>query len=167
MQRFKNILVFTDGGPRGKAVLERAAVLAQENKARLTALSVIESLPYELQQLIAAAHPADLWELAVNAQKQKLAGLVQRVCKANVDAATKVLEGSPFVEVIKEVLRHKHDLVMMAAEGKGGVETPVTVFSNDRCGRMNASGSGCLQKQLPSFQNANICSHNWFLKTGQ
>lgn len=41
---------------------------------------------------------------------------------------------------------------------------PVTVFSNDRYGRMNASGSGCLQKQLPSFQNANICSHNWFLK---
>ena len=34
----------------------------------------------------------------------------------------KVLGGSPFIEVIKEVLRQGHDLVMMAAEGEGGVE---------------------------------------------
>ena len=68
MQRFKNILVFIDRGPHSKAVLQRAAVLAQINKAKLTALSVIESLPHELQQLIAAAHPSDLWELAANEQ---------------------------------------------------------------------------------------------------
>jgi universal stress protein E len=121
MQRFKNILVFTDGGPRSKAVLQRAVVLAQINKARLTALSVIESLPKELQQLIAAAHPSDLWELAVKEQKQKLESLVQRICKGDGDVTTKVLEGSPFVEVIREALRQKHDLVMMAAEGKGGI----------------------------------------------
>ncbi len=49
MQRFKNILVFTDGGPRSRVALERAAALAKSNKARLTALSVLESLPVELQ----------------------------------------------------------------------------------------------------------------------
>ena len=34
MQRFKNILVFTDGDSRSRAVLERAAALATRNKAQ-------------------------------------------------------------------------------------------------------------------------------------
>ena len=121
MQRFKNILVFTDGGPRSRVALERAAALAESNKARLTALSVLESLPVELQRLIAAIHLADLWEQAVKERKQKLDRLVSRVWGENVDFTTKVLGGSPFIEVIKEAVRQEHDLVMMAAEGEGGV----------------------------------------------
>ena len=32
MQRFKNILVVTDGGPRSRGALERAAALAEEKR---------------------------------------------------------------------------------------------------------------------------------------
>ena len=60
MQRFKKILVFTDGGPRSRVALDRAAALAERNKAQLTALSVLESLPRELHCLMAAVHPSDL-----------------------------------------------------------------------------------------------------------
>jgi universal stress protein E len=121
MQRFKNILVFADGGPRGRAAIERAAALAERNRARLTALSVLESLPLELRRLIAAVHPADLWELAASQRKEALDRMVARAGKENAGLSTKVLGGSPFLELIKEVLRQEHDLVMMAAEGEGGV----------------------------------------------
>ena len=46
-------------------------------------------------------------------------------------ADTKVLVGDPFLEVTREVLRHGHDLVMMTAEGKGGVKE--WLFGATRC----------------------------------
>lgn len=121
MQRFKNILVYADGDVRSTAVLERAVELASRNHARLTVLSVLESLPWELQQLSAAMAPADLWELAVTERRQKLDRLVERSPEESAGIATKVVGGSPFIEIIKEVLRQQHDLVMMVAEGDGGV----------------------------------------------
>jgi universal stress protein E len=121
MQRFRNILVYTEGDSRSRAVLKRATALATRNKAHLTVLSVLESLPRELQRLGAAVDLAELWEVAVKERNQKLDRLIARVSKENVSFSAKVLGGSPFIEVIKEVLRQGHDLVMMAAEGEGGV----------------------------------------------
>ena len=121
MQRFKRILVFNDGGPRGRVVLVRAAALAERNKARITLFSVLESLPRELQRLSAAIHPSELWELAVQERQKVLGRLVARAGKQNVGIAVRISGGTPFIEVIKEVLRENHDLVMMAADGSGGV----------------------------------------------
>lgn len=39
-----------------------------------------------------------------------------------VETGTTVLVGIPFIEIIREVLRKKHDLVMMMAEGKSGLK---------------------------------------------
>ena len=122
MERFKNILVVTDGSPRSRGALDRAATLAEKNGAQLTALSILESLPRDLQRLGAVVDVADLWEVAVKERKQKVAGLIARSWKQNGSVTAKVLGGSPFIEVIKEVLRQGHDLVMMAAEGEGGVK---------------------------------------------
>lgn len=119
---FKNILVFTDGAPRDRVALVRAAALAERHGARLTALSVLESLPCELQRLTIPIHPADLWELAAKERRQKLDRLAARVWKGNAGFTTKVVAGSPFMEVIREVLRKQHDLVMMVAEGQGGLK---------------------------------------------
>ena len=118
MQRFKSILVFTNSGPRVRVVLERAVALTKRNGAQLTALSVLESLPRELQRLSGLIHPADLWEVAVLERQQKLDGLVARSWNKNLNFTTKVLGGLPSIEVIKEVLRRNHDLVLMAAEGE-------------------------------------------------
>lgn len=121
MQRFRNILVLTDGSSRSRVAVERAATLAQISKARLTALSVLEGLPREWLQLTAAVHPADLWDVVAKERRQRLDRLVAGAWTENAGYPTKVLVGSPFIEVIKEVIRQKHDLVMMVADGEGGV----------------------------------------------
>ena len=43
--------------------------------------------------------------------------------KAGVRAGARVLSGKPFLEIIREVLREKHDLVIMTAEGDEGLKT--------------------------------------------
>jgi nucleotide-binding universal stress UspA family protein len=120
MRRFKNILLATDAEDRGGAGLERAVAFARRNQARLTAVSVLESLPRELQRLITAFQPADLWQIAMDERKERLERFVAGVCEGEVSVATKILCGTPFLEVIREVLRNEHDLVMMTAEGGGG-----------------------------------------------
>ncbi|MEK7408049.1 MAG: universal stress protein [Acidobacteriota bacterium] len=122
MQRFKNILLVSDGEDRSRAGLERAAALAVRNQAQLTVVSVLESLPRESQRLIAAVHFADLWQIAVDERREGLERFVEGVCAGEVSVTTKILCGTPFLEVIREVLRHQRDLVMMIAEEKGGVK---------------------------------------------
>jgi len=42
--------------------------------------------------------------------------------RQGVDANPRVVVGTPFLEVIRQVLRDKHDLVILAAEGRGGIK---------------------------------------------
>lgn len=44
------------------------------------------------------------------------------VRRSGVPVGGKVLCGTPFLEIIREVLRDEHDLVMTTAEGRGGVK---------------------------------------------
>ena len=48
MKRFKNILLIFDEGTRGEPALIRAATLAQENRAQLTAVEVMRELPADM-----------------------------------------------------------------------------------------------------------------------
>lgn len=122
MQRFKNIQLVTDCEDRSLAALERAVALAQRNQAQLTVISVRESLPRELQRLMLALHPEDLWQIAADERREQLERFVARVRQGEVTVAVRILCGTPFLEIIREVLRNQHDLVMMTAEGNGGVK---------------------------------------------
>ncbi|MGB5254528.1 MAG: universal stress protein, partial [Sedimenticolaceae bacterium] len=42
-----------------------------------------------------------------------------------VAVATRVVTGTPFLEIIRQVLREQHDLVILTAEGKGGIKERV------------------------------------------
>lgn len=48
--------------------------------------------------------------------------IIASIRQAGVQANGKVLYGTPFLEIIREVLRNEHDLVMIAAEGGGGLK---------------------------------------------
>ena len=45
MQRFKNILVVVDEKTENRVVVERAVILAQRNRARLTVVNTVRELP--------------------------------------------------------------------------------------------------------------------------
>ena len=92
MKRFKNILYVIDAGEACKPTLERAAVLAENNQASLTVVGFIESVAAPgLENLI---HPY----------------------RKRIEVQTKTLKGTPFLEIIREVLRNGHDLVIKNSE---------------------------------------------------
>jgi universal stress protein E len=121
MRRFKNILLVAGGEGWEKAALKRAVALAKNNHARLTVVDVIEELPRNLRVLITTMHLADLQKLAVAERLEELKQRIEPVLAKGFKIEAKVLVGSPFLEIIREVLRNKHDLVMKTARGKGGL----------------------------------------------
>lgn len=110
MKRFKRILldIGTDRGP-GPA-LQRAVVLARQNDADVTLVAVAPELPRRAQLLL----PAEVGELLVRESKERLATAASRLQAADVRVESKVLVGKHAVEIIREVVRGGHDLVLRA-----------------------------------------------------
>jgi len=122
MKRFKNILLFVGSEDRKGAALERAVTLAKSNKAKLKIFDVIEELPRGIHVPITVKSPLEMQKLVINERKNQLEQLIEPMRKDGVYACAKVLVGTPFLEIIREVLRDKHDLVIKTARGKGGVK---------------------------------------------
>ena len=119
MKRFKNILLLYECD---RATLDRAAALAKNNRARLTVVQVVRDMPEQWRQMNLGGAPLDLQELAVKEYQSRLKEFVAPLRQDGVRASTKVLVGTPFLEIIREVIANKRDLVMMTAEGKGGLK---------------------------------------------
>ena len=118
VQRFKNILLSDDVRVERKAALERAVALARRNQAQLTVVGIVEALPRELR-MITVLNPSDLQEMVMEERREQLEHLIASIKHDDLQVTAKVLFGTPFLEIIREVLRNKHDLVMINAERKG------------------------------------------------
>jgi nucleotide-binding universal stress UspA family protein len=60
-------------------------------------------------------------EQIVEEENQRLERWVDLIRGSGVPVEGKILYGTPFLQIIREVLRDKHDLVMITAEGRGGL----------------------------------------------
>lgn len=125
MKRFKNILVVLDPSDQAQPALDRAAMLALLNQARLHVLVVLENLPLELRMLVTALHPQELQEIVERKQRARLDKQLAPLREDGIEV-TISLEWSdtPFLAIIHTVLRHQHDLVIKTAQrvtGPGAV----------------------------------------------
>lgn len=118
MKRFKNILLVVNPLLDDTVALDKAVSLTKQNGGSLTLFSVVKGLPglsrNELiiqQQLVAATAERTEW----------LRGLMLKHDDINV--TFKVVDGTHFLEIIYQVLRESHDLVIITAEEKKGFRT--------------------------------------------
>jgi universal stress protein E len=61
-------------------------------------------------------------EHIVEEESRRLEQWVDFIQQSGVPVGGKMLYGTPFLEIIREVLRNEHDLVMTTAEGRGGLK---------------------------------------------
>jgi len=122
MKRFENILLVTAERSGERATLTRAAGLAQRNGARLTLVEVTEHFPHEMQKLGAADRPIDLMKLVVKDRRERLERLAAPLRDQGIRVSSAVLSGTAFLEIIRQVIRRKHDLVILTAEGREGLK---------------------------------------------
>jgi universal stress protein E len=108
MRRFSNILYVAGGADDSPDVFERAVALAENNQAGLTVAAVLEEVPPPWHDEAKRLGQAHLERLAAAAH-------------GRIPVATKLLHGTAFIEVIREVLRHRRDLVVKPAAAEVGL----------------------------------------------
>jgi nucleotide-binding universal stress UspA family protein len=90
-----------------------------------TPVPVKSKSPQDFQERISATieeFPLDVQEYIIQEEKHDLEQIAASIQQAGVQVSSKVLYGSPFLEIIREVLRGGYDLVMIAAEGPSGLK---------------------------------------------
>lgn len=115
MKRFNDILCVVETGEAGKQALERAVALAENNQARLMVVEVAEDVTAGVEMPEEGPIAADLQGAMVSAHVQDLEARVNPY-RTRIEIKTKVLTGTPFLEIIREVLRDGHDLVIKVPE---------------------------------------------------
>lgn len=119
MKRFKNILLIH---PCDRPTLDRAVTLTQSNRARLTVVKVAREVVGASLVTVPGGPALDMQDLVVKEYQSQLKDFVAPVKNGGIRVSTKVLVGTPFLEIVREVISHKRDLVMMTTEGKGGLK---------------------------------------------
>jgi len=128
MERFSNILLLADTGLEDSNALKRALALANSNQASLTLVDVVGSVPAEMQLAITTVTPAELVDIAVTEKLEQLKKVVAAGKASGVDIKANVLVGKPFLEIIRQVLRNKHDLVIKCVDSTGSFKN--TLFGS-------------------------------------
>jgi universal stress protein E len=122
MNRFRSILAVLSEESLHDVAFARAVGLARANGAALTLVDVIDSAPGELGRLLSVAsgpRGGEIEEDVLAYHRDRLAGYAAKAREAGVEASEAVLQGVPFVEVIRMVLREGHDLVVKGATDAG------------------------------------------------
>jgi len=115
MQRFKNILCVIEHGEASKPALDRAVALAENNQASLTVVDVIPRVPSGIGMPDGGPISGELQAAMVREHEVRMEPLIEPY-RQRLDIQLKVLLGTSFLEVIREVLRNQRDLVIKCPE---------------------------------------------------
>ena len=123
MAGFRNILVYLDSRPESPAGLELALALAQSDGGRVRVVDVLRPLP--LLQTPGALREGEIDvagpELAILVLRERelaLDEVIRPLAALGVRVERHVAWGSPFLELVRQVIADRHDLVIKTAEGR-------------------------------------------------
>jgi len=121
MKRFSNILLVVDERTDYSAALKRGATLARNNQARLTVCAIVDAVPSEVRVGAIRITPRQVLDVATSRKREWLDDTVNSVAIGGVSIDKKVLVGKPFIEIIRQVLRNDHDLIIKCADADSGL----------------------------------------------
>lgn len=115
MKSIQRILLATDSRLTEQPMLEQIVEIAQRTGAALKVVDVIPDVSWPLRL---AVKDVDMMQSALRSERQRaIDTLVTPIRAAGVEVATDVLCGKTSVEIIREVLRGEHDMVVSIAKG--------------------------------------------------
>lgn len=121
MKRFESILCVAAGGEACRPTLERAVSLAENNQAELTVVGVLPRLTAGIGMPPGGPISADL-QAALEAERLQALESLTESYRQRLGIRHEVLMGTGFLEIIRAVLRNRHDLVIKPAESPGFIE---------------------------------------------
>ncbi|MFP7674121.1 universal stress protein [Marivita sp. S0852] len=124
MRRFKNILFVCDEQSPYELALDRVRWLARSNEASVTLVDTIDSGGASNLSKLFTTIPGlgneEIGEAVVSVHRGKLENRAKALRAQGIDVKTNVLIGTPFIEIIRQVSRGRHDLVIKGAHRAAG-----------------------------------------------
>ncbi len=120
MKRFKKILLVCDEQGPPQAVVERACALAKANNAALTLIDIMQRGIGDYARFLGGMTERTSWDLeqqVFEQREKRLREIAADLEKRGVSVQCLLAQGVAFIEIIEEVLRNGHDLVMKDATG--------------------------------------------------
>ncbi len=127
MERFKNILCVIKPQADYQCALDRTVILAENNQARATVAAVTERVRDRIGLPEVGLAPGAMQAGVTEAELQRLKTLIEPY-RSRAKITAKVLEGISYLEIIREVLRNRHDLVIKCPESPAWLDR---VFASD------------------------------------
>jgi nucleotide-binding universal stress UspA family protein len=121
--RLKSILLVIRGNEEEEAAIRRAVHLASVSKSRLTALRVLRDLPSNTRGVGATVPVGSLKKVVAETARKDLERMLAPASKQGYQVQIRIARGTPFIKVIREVLRKKHDLVVLSASTKSALRS--------------------------------------------
>jgi nucleotide-binding universal stress UspA family protein len=114
MKRFKRILVHISADEPLPSKLETAVDLAHRNDASLTLYDVVPAIPAATRFLRTGSSQVDVETAMADDRLERLDSIASGLDVPHVDTA--VGHGSGYVEIIRRVIDHQHDLIITAPD---------------------------------------------------
>lgn len=118
MHRFANILVFSQAESPSPSAMGRLDDLARKSGAAIKMMNVIEPFPWYTRLLLPGSE--EFQHIRAEQAAARLDSLATTMRRKEHRVATKVANGRPAIELIKEVIRSGHDLLVKVAEPDQG-----------------------------------------------
>jgi universal stress protein E len=120
MKKFKRILVYVDThSPVPQVALKWAAALGKPGNASIELLDVLDDLPWYVASR--GVTKDDVYQALTTQKAARLEREGDKLRRNGLRVRTQVLRGKPFAEIIREVLRGRHDLVLKTVMGDGAL----------------------------------------------
>ncbi len=130
MKRFQNILLVLDFNSKNNNALQRAIDLAERNKAKLTIIDVIEEVPSVVKLIFQKRHNRDPESDEFEERKTHLEALIDPFKDRLANLSFEVLKGQGFIEVIRRVQSHHHDLVITPSQNSTQIKSHIFGSTN-------------------------------------
>lgn len=120
MIKLDRILAPTDFSDFSKKALDYAIALAEAHSAAVLVLHVVPPPRYTAETPIAAEIYEEIEQAVVEQAERKIAE-VRGASATSVPVDVKVVEGSPFLEIVRTARAENIDLIVLATHGLTGI----------------------------------------------
>ncbi len=128
MIHFKNILVPTDFSEAANEALDYALSLAKIFQSKLYLLHVYEPMVFYTDSPMGMPDVMELEQSIRTSSEQSLRHIHEKLIKmragefGDIQVETLLLQGKPFVEIIKTAREKNADLIILSTHGRSGLE---------------------------------------------
>jgi nucleotide-binding universal stress UspA family protein len=115
---YKRVVVPLDGSPLAEQALTHATAQADRFEAEIVLLKVLEPLPEATLTSPASVQRAE--QLSAQLARDYLERVADRIREKGIAATVTLLDGKPYVEIVRFAAESEADMIVMSTRGHSG-----------------------------------------------